>query len=166
MKRRRALELITAMSAGAILVGGCDFTRPPILKNLKVEKSTYKSLGKLSHRILPIPEDMVLENVSPSHFLLRMIDDCERPEEIEAFVYGMETFFDSVKNEGKVDELTDEFLKSKMQSEVEGDEQSISYFLNKVKGYNVEYYRGLEQYLTKYTDWEFIPGRFHGCVNV
>jgi hypothetical protein len=154
MKRRRALSLIGLAAAGAVVFPACEFTSVPLLDNLSIDKSQYKKLQQLSAMILPIPEEMILEKMSPTDFTLVMMDDCEKQADIDQFKSEMDAFFKENSNIGKL-ELSE--LSGKIKD---------SLFLQKVKNYNVSYYKGLENYLITYTDFEFIPSRFVGCAKV
>lgn len=154
MKRRRALGLIGLAAAGTVVFSSCEFISIPELKNLSLDKSQYKKLKELSNKILPIPKEMILDNLEPADFTLIMMDDCEKTQDIDKFTAEMAAFLNEHQNIGKMDMST-------LSTEIEN-----SFFLQKVREYNISYYKGLEEYLTSYTDYEFIPGRFLGCVKV
>lgn len=154
MKRRRAIELISLAAVGAVVFPACEFTKVPLLDNFELDKAQYKKLKMLSAQVLPIPEEMILKEMGPADFTLIMMDDCEQKEDIVKFKASMDEFFVAHQ---KIDDLTEEELSTMLDS---------SYFLQKVKQYNVSYYTGLENYLNTYTDFEFVPGRFIGCVKV
>ncbi|WP_235299420.1 hypothetical protein [Portibacter marinus] len=153
MNRRKAMGLMALAAGGMTLFPSCQFTKVPTLDHLQIDKSTYKKLVTLSSKILPIPEEQILENMSPADFVLIMMDDCNTVEAIDKFTSGMTQFFE----EYEVDEINEEQLSAMLE---END------FLQKVKGYNVWYYQGLETYLNSFTDYEFIPARFIGCAKV
>ena len=168
MERRRALELIAAATVAATILPGCDFKSIPKFTNLKIDKSNYRMVEELSNLILPIPEEMILENLSPGQFVLTMINDCNTADDIDKFTVGMLAI-----NEGWVKDIKKHAAPlEQLQMIIEGQDadhnqaSEKAYFLTKLKSYNVQYYKGLEEYLSTYTDWEFVPGRFSGCVAV
>ena len=168
MQRRKALALISAAATGAILLPGCDFTRVPIFDNFELDKKTYKTISQLSSKVLPIPEEMILENMSPTEFMFTMVDDCRKAKDVSKFKSGMKTFLNGLSPDKKFEE-TDISEFSELFNNVDpdtGKETDEAFFLNNVKNYNIQYYKSLNEYLSTYTDWEFVPGRFLGCVKV
>lgn len=168
MQRRKALALISAAATGAILLPGCDFTRVPIFDNFELDKKTYKIISQLSSKVLPIPEEMILENMSPTEFMFTMMDDCREAEDITKFKSGMQTFLAGLDPDKKFED-TDIGEFAEMFGSVDattGKETNEAFFLKNVKDYNVQYYKSLNEYLSTYTDWKFVPGEFQGCVKV
>ena len=168
MERRRALELITAAAVAATILPGCDFTNIPKFTNLNINKSNYRMVAELSDMILPIPEEMILANLSPGQFVLTMINDCNTAEDIEKFTAGMLAINEGWAKDIKKHEAPLEQLQMIIEGQDVDNNQADekAYFLQKLKSYNVQYYKGLEEYLSTYTDWEFVPSRFSGCVAV
>lgn len=167
MERRRALTLISAAAAGALILPSCNLEKIPKLNNLEIDKNGYKLIKGLSQKIVPIPEEMVLENLPPHDFLLSMIDDCNSREDIEKFSSGLNAFLEYMKTAPKLEDMEDEQMESIMMGTAEiPNLGKLTDFTKTVKNYNVQYYTSLEEYLSNYTDWEFGPGRFKGCVKI
>lgn len=164
MKRRRAIELIAAATTGAILLPSCSSDQGISMANFNISAKENELISALSNKLLPIPEDMIMENVSPTQFLYTMVDDCHSPEDIGKFSSGLSDFQSYLKKEAKTN-ISDLDLSS-LSGVLDGDDDK-GFFLKMVRRYAVDYYSGLEEYLNTYTDYKFIPGGvFSGCVNV
>lgn len=169
MDRRKAMGLIAAAAAGIAIIPSCKPGATTAFKTLKINPSQVDSLEALSYKILPIPQEMALKNISPTDFMLTMLDDCRSPEDQEKFMSGLNHFEEHLKTKAlnSVDALNLNALKDLLESPEERENaKSITYFLKEVKRYNVQYYTTMEAYLNTYTDWEFAPGRFDGCASI
>lgn len=168
MERRKALELMAAAALGIAMLPGCEFNSTPKFQNFTIDKSTFQFMEELSNKMVPIPSDLIMENRSPTYFLLNMMDYTNSKEDIQKFTTGMANFQKFLKDQKKSNlanfQLTE--LAALMNDTSTNSDQEIKFFLSKVKSYNVRYYTTLEHYLTTYTDYEFAPGRYVGCVNV
>lgn len=163
MKRRDAIALISAAAAGTLLFQRCQFTSVPKFKNFELKSNAYKQLQEISNTILPIPVEQQIENYSPSDFTLTMVDDIYSAERRKTFLSGMEKFQEYTKNNAP-DGITAELISGLMDNSSEMPE--ISQFLSDVKGNSVLYYTNTEKYLTSYTDYNFVPVKYTGCVSI
>jgi hypothetical protein len=166
MDRRKAILIISAAAAGTLIIPSCTSKMPgtKAFSRLNIEQNQIKILEKLSEKILPIPSEYILENVSPNDFLLTMLEDCATPEQISKFEEGMSQFQLFLKEENKT--IQDLSVKELETLTSETEENNVQFFINTVKQLNVQYYTSTKDYLNNYTDWEFVPGRFNGCVSV
>lgn len=167
MDRRKAISIIAAAAAGTLILPSCnsEIQGTRAFSRLSINQDQIKILENLSNKVLPIPSAFILENVSPNEFLLTMLEDCATPEQLSKFENGLSEFQSYIK-EKNINRIQDMDIKE-LESLTSGtEENNLQFFINTVKQLNVQYYTSTKDYLNNYSDWEFVPGRFNGCVSV
>lgn len=159
------------MAGGAVLLPACRTENWPTYSNLPLEADQHRLMQWLTEALLPKagrPEIVAPE--ATDHFVLTMINDCYAPEEIQRFQAGLQAFQQYLKDKDgpDYDQLTPE-QNVTLFAEVSNSEsvsEDLKYFLNTTKRLSVQHFTSTEYFLTNIMDWEFAPGRFHGCVPV
>lgn len=170
MKRRKALQQIAVLSAAAAVLPACDFEAVPVLDNIPLERNQWRSLEWLANKILPVDDLEVSTPETRTDFVLRMINDCYEPEDIDRFVAGLQGFEQYLKDQfgttfkGLDEEQTAQLLTQL--NEGEGAPEDIQYLFHTTRGLTRQHFTSSEYFLTKYLDFEFAPGRYLGCVPV
>ena len=170
MKRREALQNIAFISAGAALLPACDFASVPVYSNIPMERKQWRMVEWLSEIVLPKGELEISTPETTSEFVLRMVNDCHEPEDIEKYVAGMQGFeqylletFDS--NFKRLDEVQTTKLLSQLDESTTVPED-IKYLYSTTRRLAQQHFTSSEFFLTEYLDFEFVPGRYLGCVPV
>ena len=170
MKRRKAIKQVAIISMGAALLPSCQVDSLPNFANIPLEQEQYDFLNWVTEAILPkqgSPEIATPE--STADFILTMINDCFDPEEevpdymsglnlLKQFIedeYGMA--YTSLNKEQNVLMLT-ELSQSELVPE------SLRDFITTTKSLAVRHFTSSEYFLKTHLGFEFIPGRFNGCV--
>lgn len=170
MKRRKAIQSIAAATSAIVLLPSCEFESGPVYANLPLESSQKKLIGQLSDAVLPKGDLVISTPESTLDFLLTVINDCYSPEDIEKYVLGLGEFqnyidqnynrsFKNLNEETKVEVLS--YL-----SKSEDRAESMKYFYHITKRLTVQHFTTSEYFLTTYLDYEYMPYRYHGCVNI
>jgi len=170
MKRRQAIQSIAAVTSAIVLLPSCEFESGPVYANLPLESSQKKLIEQLSDAVLPKGNLEINTPESTLNFLLTIINDCYSPEDIEKYVLGLGEFqnyidqsynrsFKKLNEENKSEVLN--YL-SKSENRVE----SMKYFYNTTKRLTVQHFTTSEYFLTTYLNYEYMPYRYHGCVNI
>jgi len=169
MKRRTAIQSMIAVSTGAVLLPACNFFQEPlkVYANLPLDQAQRGMIAQLSKFILPTDD---LEGFSTPEstldFLLTMINDSYQKEDIDKYINGItelptylkkqyNTTFDKLQPEQFEEILTNQTVP-----------ESIKYFFNTTDQLTKQHFTTSEYYLKNFTDWEFAPGRYEGCVKI
>lgn len=160
---------MAVVASGAILLPGCRTETWPTYSNIPLEPDQHRLMAWLTEAILPKaghPEITAPE--STQHFVLTMINDCSAPEDIERYQQGLQAFQQYVVDKlgtGYKDVPPEKnilFFNEAVNSEDTPEE--LKNFINTTKRLSVRHFTGTEYFMTNIMDWEFVPGRFLGCV--
>lgn len=168
MKRRQALQNIVIISSGVALLPACDFEQVPVYENIPLERKQWRMLEWLTDAILPKGELEITAPESPADFVLTMVNDCYSPADVQKYVEGLQGFeqylkgefgtsFKGLKEEQKMDLLT-------KLSESETTPENIKYLYTTTRRLAQQHFTSTEYFLKNYLDYEFVPGRYIGCV--
>lgn len=174
ISRRTALKQFLIMAGGVTLIPSCmqqDTSKASIpLKHLKISGTEEKLLAQLAETIIPTTNTPGARDLYLHQFALKMVDDCNGPEDRKAFEEGLQAFdkFSKKRFDKRFAELTPaqrtELLQA-IEAKKEVPEDVINVY-NKVKGLTVQGYLTSKYYLTQVQVYELVPGRFRGCVPV
>ena len=175
MKRRQLLKNIVVISSGLVIFPACDFgkTAMPVYDNLSLDKDQFQLISTLADSILPKGE-LVVTNPEPTNeFILTMVNDCYSVEDCEQYVTGLKAFRSMAETKynkvfSKLDkEKQVEFLKAVASSEDPSEPaMAAKFFLDTTRRHTLQHFTGSDYFLSKHTDWKFIPGDYEGCVPV
>lgn len=170
MKRREALQQIAVLTAAATVLPACDFETVPVFENIPLERKQWRSLEWLANQILPVDDLEVSTPETRTDFVLRMVNDCYEPADIERFVAGLQGLNGYLKDQfdstykGLDEAQTNQLLTQLNQGE--GAPEDIQYLYNTTRALTRQHFTSSEYFLTNYLDYEFAPGRYLGCVPV
>jgi len=116
----------------------------------------YISLQILSEDPLNFPT-----RESREEFVFSWINDMFTDQEINDLEKGLELFKGSF--EGSFSNLSSEEQKNILTSNLKGDDGAAN-FVKQIKNISVLHFRTTENYMTQYLNYEFIPGRYFGCI--
>ena len=172
MKRRQALKRIVVVASGAVIFPACNLGKEPIpvYSNLEINRKQFNLIAELADAILP-KGDLEITTPEPTNeFILNMVNDCQDEEGCMNFVEGIKQFgpFLKEKYQSSIKKL-DASKRQELFSYFSGSEikeKNIQHFLQSVFRYTKQHFTSSEYFLTKHTDWKFIPGDYQGCVPV
>jgi len=171
MKRRKAIQSIVIVGAGVTLLPACDFFQEPlkIYENLPLDRAQRTVLAQLSETILPKISLHEISTPEPTlDFILTMLNDCSPKEDIDKYLAGFEDFHSHL-----IEKYNQTFpnLKPAQVTELmtylttsEEVPEKMKYFFNTTNGLTQQHFKSSEYYLKNYLDFEFVPGRYEGCV--
>jgi hypothetical protein len=174
ISRRHLLKQALFIAGGVTLIPACmlqdqDKLSMP-LKNLKLKGSDEKTIAELAETIIPATTTPGAKDLALQQFILKMIDDCNSPEDQKTFEKGLDAF-----NKYADKQLGNSFtsltaaqrgtLLSAMEAK-QGVPEDVLNFYGKVKGLTIQGYLTSKHYLTKVQIYELVPGRFRGCVPI
>lgn len=172
--RRTALKQFLIVAGGVALLPSCmqqDGSATSIpLKHLKLTGADEKTLAELAETILPATNTPGAKDLYLQQFILKMTDDCQSPEEQQAFEKGLKAFnrFSEKEYDTPFASLSADKRTALLQRIETGKDipEDVAGFYNGVKGLSIQGYLGSKYYLTKVQVYELVPGRFRGCVPV
>ncbi|MEZ5040385.1 MAG: gluconate 2-dehydrogenase subunit 3 family protein [Saprospiraceae bacterium] len=168
MKRRQALQNIVVISSGVALLPACDFEQVPVYKNIPLERKQWRMLEWLTDAILPKGELEISAPESTADFVLTMVNDCYDPADVKKYVEGLQGFEQYLtETVGSSFKRLDEAQKTQLLaalSESETTPENIKYLYNTTRRLAQQHFTSTEYFLKNYLDYEFVPGRYIGCV--
>lgn len=173
MKRRTALQSMVAVSAGVALLPACNFFQEPlkVYSNIPLDRTQRGLIHQLSKAVLPTDGIEGFSTPEPTlDFLLTMLNDSYPKEDIEKYLAGVKGFqlfvqenFNTSFEKLQPDQLKELFTNLSSTEEVP---DTLKYFFNTTNHLTKRHFTTSEYYLKNYTDWEFAPGRYEGCVEI
>lgn len=169
MKRRSALQHIIIGATGVLLLPGCEIEPQIVYKNILIEKDQRKLLSDFTASLLPKGELPIVTPEPTQHFILNFINQCYAKEDIEKYMSGLKKTQMYLKEKyGKsFSNLSDEESTAFFQyidSQEVGPE--IKYFFSSTKDLAIKHFTTSETFMTEQLDYEMVPSRYLGCVNL
>ncbi len=173
MKRRTALQSIIATSAGIVILPACNLFQEPlkVYANLPLDRTQRGMIEQISKAILPTNGiEGYATPESTLDFMLTMVNDSYQKEDIDKYVSGVTSFqaFLKEKYNTSFQQLHPEQLKEVLTTVSSSEEipDALKYFFDTTTQLTKRHFTSSEYYLTTFTDWEFAPGRYEGCVEI
>ena len=162
MNRRNAIKSMAWATSGVLALSYCSPLPELAYSRVGLNKKDrnliiYVSLQILSEDPLNFPT-----RESREEFVFSWINDMYTDQEIKDLEKGLELFkasFDGAFSNLSTDEQNDILRKS-----LKGDDGAAD-FVKQIKNISVLHFRTTENYMTQYLNYEFIPGRYFGCIN-
>ena len=169
MKRRSALQKIAWVSGGIAMLPYYCSSQPEITaySNLPIAISERNLINLLSNLILPEDPERFPTIESRLDFVLTRVNDGFDSQEISDYLFGMTefrkhvtvTYGTSFEDLVEVDQLACIGKTSDCSDEK-------SFFVSTIKRHSLRHFTTSENYMKNYLNFEFMPGRYNGCVSV
>jgi len=170
MNRRTSIRHIILISSGVTLLPSCDFETFRVYENLPLKKDQFRLIRQLQQTILPIKNTLTKSTETPFDFVLTRLNDCYAMEDLKKYLKGLadfqkylsekyDTSFENLDSNKKMEAIT--FADNAKESSV-----AMSFFIKTNKSLTVEHFTKSEDFLKNHLDFEFVPGRYLGCVNI
>jgi hypothetical protein len=170
MKRRKALQHIALISAGLAFLPACDSEKWPVYSNIPLEPEQQRLMQWLTEAILPKGEVPVTTPEPRAHFVLRMVNDCHSPQEIEQYRAGLQALqqYLQAANQSALSKMSPEQSEALLQelTTAESSSEDLRYLLKTTRQLCIRHFTSSEYFLKNHLGFEFAPGRFQGCVAV
>jgi hypothetical protein len=155
------------VGAGASLLPYCTAERWPSFENLALENKAYKTLQALINQILPDEDEQITNMESRFEFVLKQVNDLYSTENIEQFKNGLKQLNETTRENHNQDfhKIAAEEQLATLVSLVD-QEGSAAYTIQTTKGLCVEHFTRSEYFMKELMDFEFVPGRYVGCMEV
>ena len=178
MKRRRAIQNMVIITAGASMLPACDFTPLKVYANVPIEKDQRKMLSQLAELILPKGDLPIQTPETTLDFMLTQINDTFSSKDTDKFMVGLNEMSAHLKGTyntalrrlapSQIEEVLS-FLVARGEEggDVETSELSpLSFFYKTTNYLTQQHFTTSEYFLTSQMEYEFVPARYHGCVAI
>jgi hypothetical protein len=164
MKRRDAVYAITLGMTGVASLTQCSPS--PSLKP-KIDQKDKELINSISKTILPLKSESFKTPELRIEFIVDQVEGALTEKEIETYKSGLSNLKNQITafNPSGFNSLN---FKSKSEIilkaiELEND---IGFFIRKTRQWSLRHFMTSEEFMTKFLKYEFIPGRYLGCVPV
>ena len=169
MKRRSALQKIAWVSGGIAMLPYYCSTQPEIIaySNLPIAISDRNLIYLLSNLILPEDTENFPTMESRLDFVLIRVNDGFDSQEISDYLFGMTAFRKHViaTYGNPFEDLVTEDQLACIGKTIDCSDEK-SFFISTIKRHSLRHFTTSENYMKNYLNFEFMPGRYNGCVSV
>ena len=170
IRRRKALKNIGLLTGGILsLPYACDIIPDISYSNLPLIKRDQQELiATICNILLPKNLESFSTPETREHFVLTMINDCLKIEEIVKFSSGLKKFQIEISKTKEMyfQDLSFEKKNSFVVNYIDKEKSEIGLFLNHLKHYSLLHFETSENYMVNYLKYEFMPGRYIGNILV
>ncbi len=169
MKRRAALQHILIGATGVMFFPACNFEKEIVYNNILIDKSQRKLLLDFTKSLLPRDNEAFPTTEPTQHFILNNLNQCFDTKEIEKFMAGLSQsqLFLAEKLNKDFAELTQEEKKAFfLQIDDLQTSDEMKYFFATTKNLTIEHFTTSERFMTEQLEYEMVPSRYLGCVNL
>ena len=155
MDRRTAVKNMLIVAGGMVLIPSClreEGGASIELSRINVSAKQEDLLADLVEALIPKTDTPGAKDLNLHLFVMKMVDDCQSPEDQEVFLQGL-----TQMNEGKKD------FEAFWQKETE---EGLSDFAKLVKNRAIQGYMNSEYVMKNELIYELIPGRYNGAYKI
>ena len=169
MKRRSALQKIAWVSGGLAMLPYYCSTQSEITvyNNLPIAISDRNLINLLSNLILPEDAESFPTMESRLDFVLTQVNDGFDSQEISDYLFGMTAFRKHVMATygTSFEDLVELDQLACIGKTIDCSDEK-SFFVSTIKRHSLRHFTTSENYMKNYLNFEFMPGRYNGCVSV
>lgn len=162
MNRRHAIKSMAWATSGVLALSYCSPLPELAYSRIGLNKKDRNLIVYISLQILSEDPLNFPTRESREEFVFSWINDMFTDQEINDFEKGLKLFKASF--DGSFSNLTSEDQNDLLRKSLEGDDAAAN-FVKQIKNISVLHFRTTENYMTQYLNYEFIPGRYYGCMN-
>ena len=169
MKRRSALQKIAWVSGGIAMLPYYCSTQSEITvyNNLPIAISDRNLINLLSNLILPEDPESFPTMESRLDFVLTQVNDGFDSQEVSDYLFGMTAFRKHVMATygTSFEDLVELDQLACIGKTIDCSDEK-SFFVSTIKRHSLRHFTTSENYMKNYLNFEFMPGRYNGCVSV
>ncbi len=158
------------LSSAVTLLPSCNLETVPVYENIPIDKPQRKLIEQLTEAILPKKNTAVVTPEKTVDYVLTIINDCHAPEEIEQYISGLKELQLLLKEQFKssFQQLTPEAQNAlfALLQDAENSSANLRHFYTTTHYLTKDHFVTSEYFMTNYLEYEFIPGRYLGCVDI
>lgn len=170
MNRRVFLHGIVLTSISVVCLPSCDFETFPTYEHLPLSNDQNRLIRAIQESILPLGDLKNDLDDKPLDFMLSRINDCDEMSDVQKFQSGLQEFELYIQ-----DQIDQDFNSQKKEQQLAIIESTLSettikpnlkFFIQRVRNLSIEHFTKSKYYQTTHLDYEFMPGRYLGCVAI
>ncbi|SEN16633.1 Gluconate 2-dehydrogenase subunit 3 [bacterium A37T11] len=181
INRRAALRNLVIIAGGAMILPACyrKSGKASIeLNNLQITEDEESLLETLADTLIPKTDTPGAKELKLHLFVLKMVDDCYKPEDQDQFTKGLRALPSfakstigkdfvnaSAKERGqlllKIQDIKDTEEATEKGQEA-GDDKSLKRFYDITKSKTIQGYLNSKYVMTNLVKYELVPGRYNG----
>jgi hypothetical protein len=192
MDRRTVIKNLALIIGGAALLPACsqDKAKSKVaLKNIDISTDQEQLIGEISETFIPKTTTPGAKDMQLHLFVLKMVDDCYKKEDQQAFVTGMGHFADHAEKQygktfNQLDTKTREAFLLDIEKEGKAEEAAanqnadkkgvspvtppagkyspeLKKFYSMVKRQTINGYTNSKYFMTNIVVYELVPGRYN-----
>ena len=171
MDRRTAIRNLALVIGGAALLPACTKTNPIVhFKHFDIDLDQQTLISDMAETIIPKTSTPGATDLNLYSFIIKMLDDCTKKKDQQAFFKGMGEFNELTKkqlNKGFADGSKDEreSLLNTFEKKNNYSKELLAFY-NTVKGLTVFGYTESKYFMTKQVVYELVPGRYNAYYPV
>jgi hypothetical protein len=173
MDRRTAVRNLALVIGGALVLPACDRKANQAsiaLKKVNLNANDEALIAEVAETIIPKTDTPGAKDLSLHQFIMKMVDDCLKKEDQDAFVAGIKDFNDEVKKtyhksfaELPTKQREQFLLRFEQPNQPKSD---LTSFYGTTKWLTVYGYTNSKFFMTKEIVYELVPGRYNGYYPV
>lgn len=157
--------------SGLVLLPGCDLGSKSALTEELQPYLTPSQESLLTHvvdTIIPATDTLGAKELNVPIFVQKMVLDCYEKETQDNLVYGLDTLKARAKkaHSKTFDKLATAERIALLQAMEKSEDAREQDFYRTVKGLTVRGYMNSEYVMMNLTNYQAVPGHYHGCVPV
>lgn len=170
MKRRKVLQYMVVGAAGVTLWPACKVAETKSFDGLDLSTDQIDLLDQFVTAILPADGLPIETPESRLDFVVTMLRDCTSPDERRQFENGVKEFQEYTRNNfqkpfGNLSQTDQETAFIHLHEE-EGISENLKTFYSRSRAWSIQHFTTSSYFLNTYTDFQFVPGHFYGCVAI
>jgi hypothetical protein len=170
MKRRQAIRRLAWLSSGVVLLPGCNFEAKKAYDNLGFSESQFELIRQVQQAIFPLEKLPTHLYETAYDFLLMILNDCALYDELVLYIGGMHEFQQYIGSRYQMPfaQLTpaQQFDAVDFAFYTEEPSECLQFFIQANKDITLRHIIQSEYYQKEHLDFEFVPARFHGSVEI
>lgn len=160
MNRRTAIKQFFIIAGGLTILSSClnDGSASIVLNKLKLSAQDEKFLGDLVDILIPKTDSPGGKELNLHLFVMKMMDDCESPENQKTFVAGLSKLKKAL-NLADAKQAADTLTNLK-------DKSDEKIFFELFKARAIQGYMNSEYVMKNKVIYKLIPGPYNGAVKI
>lgn len=159
------------LGSAAVILPSCQPEAPagPVYENIPLEPRQRAFLEQFAEALLPRQGTEVATPESTQDYILTILNDCHSQEDIQLYTTGLKELQAYLReNYGGDFGSLDAAKQAEVFSWLAATDRTepVKFFAGVTRQLAIEHFTSSQYFLAQVMKWEFVPGRYLGCVPV